>query len=86
MVKKGRFTVELVSADSKVKFQQHTKDGKTYVEVEPEAEYFVRVAAEPAPRVSGRIDVDGKSLGYKLLFQPESRIRKRDSEGCILPR
>jgi hypothetical protein len=76
MVKQGRFTVELVSADSKVKFQQHTKDGKTYVEVEPEAEYFVRVAAEPAPLVRGRIDVDGKSLGYK--FGISTRVKDKE--------
>jgi hypothetical protein len=33
MVKNGRFTVELVAADTKVAFQEHTKDGKTYAEV-----------------------------------------------------
>ena len=51
MVKKGRFTVELVSADAKVAFMEHTKDGKTYAEVEPEVEYFVRIEVEPSPRV-----------------------------------
>jgi hypothetical protein len=39
MVKNERFTVELVGADTKVAFGEHTKDGNTCVEVEPEVEY-----------------------------------------------
>jgi hypothetical protein len=65
MVKQGRlFTVELVRADTKVAFKEHTKDGKTYAEVEPEVEYFVRLEVDQGPRVRARIYVDGKSLGY----------------------
>ena len=66
MVKKGRFTVELVSADAKVAFMEHTKDGKTYAEVEPKVKYFVRIKVEPGLRVVARIDVDVKYLGYNL--------------------
>jgi hypothetical protein len=66
MVKNGRFSVELVSADTKIAFQEHTKDGKTtYAEVEPEVEYFVRLGADVGPRVRARIYVDGMYLGYR---------------------
>ena len=64
MVKKGRFTVELVSADTKVAFQEHAKGQETFVEVEPEAEYFVRLSVDAGPKVRGKISVDGKGLGY----------------------
>jgi hypothetical protein len=67
MVNKGRvFTVELVRADTKVAFKEHTKDGKTYAEVEPEVEYFVHIELDPGPPVRAKIYVDGKSLGYDL--------------------
>jgi hypothetical protein len=49
MVKKGRFSVELVSADTRIAFMEHTKDDKTYAEVEPDVEYFVRLGVEPGP-------------------------------------
>ena len=42
MVQEGRFTVELVSADTKAAFQEHAKGHETFVEVEPEAGYFVQ--------------------------------------------
>jgi hypothetical protein len=65
MVKIGRLTLELVAADTKIAFKEHTKDGKTYVEVEPDVEYFIRVGAEAGPEVvKVRLYVDGKNLGY----------------------
>jgi len=51
MVRTGRCTVGLVGADTNAAFMKHTKDGKTYAEVEPEVEYFVRIEVEPSPRV-----------------------------------
>jgi hypothetical protein len=64
MVQKGRFTVELVSADSNAPFKEHTKDDETYVEAEPDAEYFVRICTGPGVPVRAQIFVDGKFLGY----------------------
>ena len=37
------FKLELVHADSKTPFQEHSHAGKVYVEVEPGAEYFVSI-------------------------------------------
>jgi hypothetical protein len=65
MVKKGRFTVELVDAASSTPFKEHTKDDETYVEAEPDAEYFVRIHAEVGALARAKIFVDGKYLGYK---------------------
>jgi hypothetical protein len=81
MVKQGRFTVELVSADSKVKFQEHTKDGKTYVEVEPEAEYFIHVAAEAGPLLKAKILVDGKWLGYNTYIKNRANEKEKKVMG-----
>ena len=55
---------------------EHTKDGKTYAEVEPEVEYFVRIEVEPGPCVVARIDVDGKYLGYNL----ENGVTKQEEK------
>ena len=55
MVRTGRCTVALVRADTNPAFMEHPKDGKTYAEVEPEVEYFVRLLVEPGPRVRARI-------------------------------
>ena len=65
----GRFTVELVRADTRVAFMGHTKDGKTHADVEPEVEYFVRFKVDAGPRVRARIYVDGKDLGYYMSVE-----------------
>jgi hypothetical protein len=41
MVQVECFKFELVDATTKIPFKEHTKEGKTYVEVEPGAEYFI---------------------------------------------
>jgi hypothetical protein len=79
MVKKGRFSVELVTANTKISFQEHTKDGKTYAEVEPEVEYFVRLGAEAGPPVAARIYVDGKDLGYWAIVGSPEEKRSKDN-------
>lgn len=43
MVVVGSFKVELVEAATKIPFKEHSKDGSTYVEAEPDAEYFMSV-------------------------------------------
>jgi hypothetical protein len=80
MVKKGRFTVELVEADSKAPFKEHAKNNETYVEAQPDAEYFVRIAAGAGDNVRAKIFVDGKCLGYSKNF----KTRQEKSLTCGL--
>ena len=72
MVQQGDFKVELVEATTKAPFLEHFHDGKTYVEVEPECEYFIRISKPQANMFSGvmrgDIFVDGKWLGYNLKY------------------
>jgi hypothetical protein len=75
MVKKGRFTVELVDASSYTPFKEHTKDDETYVEAEPDAEYFVRIHAEV------KIFVDGKFLGYNASMKRNKKGKQNTSKG-----
>lgn len=71
MVVQGDIEISLVHADTKEPFKEHTKDGKVYVEVEPNAEYFIcihRVGnAEPGTLLTCA-SVDGKTLGYQMSF------------------
>jgi hypothetical protein len=67
MVQRGNFKIELVYADTKLPFIEHTKDGKIYVEVEPDVEYFISI--QQTGKSSGGATmatffVDGKELGY----------------------
>jgi len=75
MVKKGDFTVELVNASSKESFKEHKgKDGiDSFVEVEPEAEYFIKVASDSYRRVAFEFIVDGIELVYVTPFAPYQR-------------
>ncbi|GKY92223.1 hypothetical protein MPSEU_000193500 [Mayamaea pseudoterrestris] len=67
MVIRSGFEVQLVHADSKLPFKEHEKDGKIYVEVEPDAEYFIavrRVDMSGPQAILGSYKLDGKALGY----------------------
>jgi hypothetical protein len=68
MVKKGRSTVEVVDAHSNAPFKEYAKDNETYVEAEPDAQYFVRIHVESGALVQTEIFVDGKSLGYHTVI------------------
>jgi hypothetical protein len=70
MVRQGNFVLEVVYADSKDPFQEHydASKGKTYAEVEPDTDYFIRVTKHGAREVIMDYTVDGKSLGYSTLF------------------
>jgi hypothetical protein len=64
------FEIQLVEAVSKRPFPEHYKDGQTYIEVEPDAEYFVgirKIAASRTPLIV-TIKVDGKSLGLRYRY------------------
>jgi hypothetical protein len=78
MVKKGRFTVELVSAETKAAFQEHARGQATFIEVEPEAEYFVRISVKAGPNVRGDISVDGRDMDYFTDLRTVERTRSRN--------
>jgi len=67
MVRHGDFTVQLIDAESKIAFPEHTKDGKIYVEVEPDTEYFISIQ-KTGNTVPGyclcKFLVDEQDLGY----------------------
>ena len=69
MVKVGDFSVELVRADTKEVFKEHTSpvDNRIYAEVEPDVDYLVRVGSNTGD-VLCRLLVDGVDLGYNQNF------------------
>ena len=74
MVKVGDFTVELVAADTKVAFKEHTaSDGQVYAEVEPDMDYFISLGSDIGG-VQANIWVDGVDLDYDIdFFSPEKK-------------
>jgi hypothetical protein len=67
MVQCQDFKIELVYADTKMPFKEHTKDGKIYVEVEPDVDYFISIQQTGTIRGAATIatfSVDDKDLGY----------------------
>jgi hypothetical protein len=70
MVGTSLFTVNLVDATTKVAFKEHTKGSETYVEAEPDAEYFVHIEVPQGMQVAAEIRVDGKSLDRAIHFGP----------------
>jgi hypothetical protein len=76
MVKQGKYTVQLVNADSKTPFPEHTaSNGEVYVEVEPNAEYFIRVHSDSHDKVRMDFRVDNKSLGYNCTMSKQKPAR-----------
>jgi hypothetical protein len=73
MVKVGDFTVQLVRADTKEAFKEHTSpSGDVYAEVEPDTDYFISLGSSIGS-VKAAIKVDGVSLGYdKNFHKPRS--------------
>ena len=71
MVVAGKFKVEVVYAETKIPFKEHTAttDGDTYVEVEPDAEYFVDIESKSEDPVVAYIRIDGKDLGYNVTLR-----------------
>lgn len=74
--------VELVEAESKRPFKKHKgPDDNTYVEVEPEAEYFIKVIISMPEKkticdAKVTLRVDGESLGYKLNLSNFTKVAK----------
>jgi hypothetical protein len=68
MVQRGDFKIEIVYAETKVPFKEHTKDGKIYVEVEPDVDYFISIqktATGQGDCTLSQIFVDDEFLGYQ---------------------
>ena len=63
-MKVGQFQVELVYAETKVKFQEHVhpESQTVYAEVEPDADYFIRLRNNNKDPVVARVSIDGKPL------------------------
>jgi len=76
MVRQGWFEIELINAETKIPFKEHTHtDGRTYAEVEPDTDYFLRVRSHKDNNVVFKFSVDGKDLGYKKIFRSKSGWR-----------
>jgi len=67
---KVAYRVELVDALTKQPFIEHTgSDGKVYVEVEPEADYFIKISSSVDPnihKVLVDIEIDGNAIGCSI--------------------
>jgi hypothetical protein len=74
MVEKGDLSLELIEARSKETFKEHKSTVDTidaYVEIEPDSEYFLRVANDSLTETAiCNISVDGKDLGYEFCLGP----------------
>jgi hypothetical protein len=73
MVQREDFKIELVYADTKLPFIEHvhTKDGKIYVEVEPDIEYFISIQQTGTGRGAhtlSKITVDDQDVGYQCTM------------------
>lgn len=67
----GGFKIELVEANTKTSYKEHYSDGKVFVEVEPNAEYFVSIQrVEKAKCPLGiTFTIDGKNLGWLCWYR-----------------
>lgn len=74
MVKVGAFTVQLVAADTKTAFKEHTaSDGQVFAEVEPDMDYFISLRCDEHNGGVAFIAVDGVRMGYRLNFDTPSK-------------
>jgi len=73
MVKRAGFTLEIINAETNEPFKEHTcpTTGKTYVEVEPDAEYFLQLSQDRKPMLLGMYAIDGEHLGYQISLFAE---------------
>jgi hypothetical protein len=79
MAFQGDCTVSLVLADSKELFQEHVKDGKLNVEVEPDAEFFIsveRTGNTIAKTLLVKYFVDEQDLGYQTRYKHGAENKK----------
>jgi hypothetical protein len=78
MVKIGKYYAEIIHADTKQAFPEHTApNGETYVEVEPDSEYWIRIKTDSEDAVYVQSSVDGNSLGYYSVMNKSSPVIDR---------
>ena len=84
------FEFQLVSADggdtgTNTPFMEHTKGSKTYVEVEPDAEYFlsIRKVQVSSSALVCEFKVDGEHLRYHTTFQPKTVQGSPQLQGLV---
>ena len=86
MVQIGDFIVELVYAETKKPFREHTKDTKIYVEVEPDIEYFIsiqKVGTSHKGYSYVEFFVDEKRLEYYSLYKASKLDEEADLRGLF---
>jgi hypothetical protein len=89
MVTQGKFSVQIINAETNVKFQEHVDpmDMKTYVEVEPDVEYYIEVSGTNSMDALVTAEVDKVSVGYCTQLPAHSqgpkRIGCRNAKGDI---
>lgn len=83
MVRVGAFKVELVDATTKVPFKERTKDGRTYVEAEPDAEYFVSIQKDEKTDTNVAISysVDEQEIRGSTIIRKDVIMREPDYKG-----
>ncbi len=87
MVVESGFRVELVDANTKISYKEHTKDGKTYAEVEPDAEYFVnlqKIELLPEDHYIVELYVDDQNLGWHVELDGNEIAEEPDYFGLCL--
>ena len=75
MVIVNDFEFQIISAEDKTPFKEHKKGGNTFVEVEPDAEYYlsVRKVRKSSTKLVCSCKVDGKSLGHRMNFRASKK-------------
>lgn len=76
MVRVGPFSLELVEAESKKAFKEHTgpaPESRVFAEVEPGVEYFMKVESSYEERVKVQLSVDG--VNHHCLFLSRGQQR-----------
>ena len=77
MVRKGDYEVEFFHPDTKLPFKEHvSKEGITYFEMEPDAEFFIRIFNHnpDLKRTYAALTVDGKKTQKRSIKCLEDEI------------
>lgn len=78
MVQVGKFSVEIINADGRIAFPEHkSESGEVYVEVEPDAEYYIRVKSDSEDQVKAYFSVDGNDLGYNCILSKNNKPQEK---------
>ena len=64
MIEKGDYSFEVMNNETGQAFLEHNKDGISYVEVEPDVQYFIRFKNESTNDVIIHGFIDEGDLGY----------------------